>query len=356
MMKWYHAQGYFARNSAKRGSLMAQSNDIGIDLGTSNVVIYMKGHGIVFREPTVVAVDRDTRRIIAFGMEAYRMIGRAPSNIAIIRPLAQGNMIDFDLTNAMLRYDIAHVIGKRFFARPRAIMAVPAGIKDIEKKALISAMFDAGIRRTQLLDKNIAAALGAQLNFLEAYGSMIVDMSAGGSDIAVLYNGAVSVMSSIRVGGDHFDDAIVRYLRKKYNLLIGERTAEQVKIAIGGAMQRDPSVTMDVTGRNLLSGLPKTMSINSDEIYEALIENINDLIEGIQVIIERTPPQLASDIFEGGVTLTGGAAGLYGLAEAIGDVLKIPCRVAPEAKDCVVLGCARVLNEPAEMRFLLNRA
>ena len=333
---------------------MAQSNDIGIDLGTSNVVIYMKGKGVVFREPTCVAVDRDSRQIIAFGTEAYRMIGRTPSNISIIRPLAQGEMIDFDLTNAMLRYDIGNVIGRHFLSRPRAVMSVPLGIKDMEKKALISAMFDAGIRRTQLLDKNIAAALGAQLNFLGSYGCMIVDMSAGGSDLAVLYNGSISVMSSIRIGGDHFDDAIIRYLRKKYNLLIGERTAEQVKIALGGAVQRDPSVTMDVTGRNLLSGLPKTMSINSDEIYEALIECVNDLIEGIQVIVERTPPQLASDIFEGGVTLTGGAAGLYGLSEAISDVLKIPARVAPDARDCVVLGCARVLMEPAEMRHLLN--
>jgi len=336
------------------GGNMAQANDIAIDLGTSNVVIYMKGKGIVFREPAAVALDRNTQNIIAFGSEAHRMTGRVPANIEIIRPLAQGTMADFELTNAMLRYDIASVIGRHFLSRPRAVMAVPAGIKDMEKKALISAMFDAGIRRTQLLDKNVAAALGAQLNFLGPYGCMNVDIGAGSTDMAVLYNGSVSVVSSVRIGGDHLDEAIIRYLRKKYNLLIGERTAEQVKISLGGAVQRDPVIHMDVTGRNLLSGLPKTMDIHSDEIYEALIENVNDLIEGMQLIIERTPPQFASDIFEGGVTLTGGGACLYGISEAVESVLRIPCRVAEDARDCIALGCARVLNEPAQMRSLVS--
>ena len=336
---------------------MAQAaGDLGIDLGTSNVVIYMKGRGVIFREPSVVAVDRETNNIIAFGTEAYRMIGRAPSNVSIIRPLAQGEMIDFDLTNSMLRYFITNITGKRFLARPRAVMAVPSGVKEMEKKALVSAMFDAGLRRTQLLDRTIAAALGAQLNFLGSYGSLVADMSAGGTDLAVLCNSAVTVMSSVPVGGDHFDDSVIRYLRKKHNLLIGERTAEQVKMTLGGAVRRNPKVVMDVTGRNLISGLPKTLAIDSDEIYEALVDNVNELIEGVQVVIERTPPQLASDIFEGGLTLTGGASGLYGLAERISDVLKIPCHVAQDAKDCVVLGCAKVLMNPAGMRHLLDRA
>jgi len=335
---------------------MAQAaGDLGIDLGTSNVVVYMKGRGVIFREPSVVAVDRETNNIIAFGTEAYRMIGRAPSNVSIIRPLAQGEMIDFDLTNSMLRYYITSITGKRFLARPRAVMAVPSGVKEMEKKALVSAMFDAGLRRTQLLDRTIAAALGAQLNFLGSYGSMVADMSAGGTDLAVLCNSAVTVMSSVPVGGDHFDDSVIRYLRKKHNLLIGERTAEQVKMTLGGAVRRNPKVVMDVTGRNLISGLPKTLAIDSDEIYEALVDNVNELIEGVQVVIERTPPQLASDIFEGGLTLTGGASGLYGLAERISDVLKIPCHVAQDAKDCVVLGCAKVLMNPAGMRHLLER-
>ena len=333
---------------------MAQNGDIGIDLGTSNVVIYMRGRGVVFREPSIVAVERESNQIIAFGTEAYRMIGRTPSNINIIRPLAQGEVIDFDLTAAMLRYYISSVIGKKFLSRPRAIMSVPSGVKDMEKKALITALFDAGLRRTQILDRVIAAALGAQLNFLGSYGSMVADMSAGGTDLAVLSNGIVSVLSSVHVGGDHFDDSIIRYRRKKYNMLIGERTAEQVKITLGGAMRRDPKVIMDITGRNLISGLPKTITIDSDEIYEALIDNVNSLIESVQAVIERTPPQLASDILEGGVTLTGGASGLYGLAEAISGVIRIPCRVASEARDCVVLGCAKVLMDPAGMKHLLS--
>ena len=332
---------------------MAQTNDIAIDLGTSNVVIFMKGRGIVFREPSVVAVDRESQNIIAFGMEAYRMIGRTPANVNVVRPLAQGEMLDFDLTSAMLRHFVTSVVGKHLIARPRAVMAVPTGVKDMEKKALISSMFDAGIRRTQLLDKNIAAALGAQLNFMGPYGSLVVDISAGNTDLAVLYNSSVSVISSVHIGGDHFDDAIIRYLRKKYNMLIGERTAEQIKITLGGAVRRDPPVVMDITGRNLISGLPKTMSIESDEIYEAIVDQVNDLIEAVQVVIERTPPQLASDIFDGGATLTGGGALLYGLAEAVGDALNIPCHVSPDARDCVVLGCARVLSDPAGMRHML---
>ena len=333
---------------------MAQNGDIGIDLGTSNVVIYMRGRGVVFREPSIVAVERESNQIIAFGTEAYRMIGRTPSNINIIRPLAQGEVIDFDLTAAMLRYYISNVIGKKFLSRPRAIMSVPSGVKDMEKKALVTALFDAGLRRTQILDRVIAAALGAQLNFLGAYGCMVADMSAGGTDLAVLSNGIVSVMSSVHVGGDHFDDSIIRYLRKKYNMLIGERTAEQVKITLGGAMRRDPKVIMDITGRNLISGLPKTITIDSDEIYEALIDNVNSLIESVQAVIERTPPQLASDILEGGVTLTGGASGLYGLAEAISNVMNMPCQVADDPRDCTVLGCARVLEEGPQLRYLLN--
>ncbi len=332
---------------------MAQTNDIAIDLGTSNVVIYMKGQGIVFREPAVVAVDRETQNIIAFGMEAYRMIGRTPANVNVIRPLAQGEMVDFELTSAMLKFFVSSVIGRRLLARPRAVMSVPTGVRDMEKKALISSMFDTGLRRTQLLDKNIAAALGAQLNFLGPYGSLVVDISAGCTDLSVLYNSSVSVISSVHIGGDHFDDAIIRYLRKKYNMLIGERTAEQIKMTIGGAIRRDPAVVMDITGRNLISGLPKTMSIESDEIYEALLDQVNDLIEAVQVVVEKTPPQLASDIFESGVTLTGGGALLYGLSEVIGGALSIPCQVHPDARDCVVLGCARVLTDPSGMRHLL---
>ena len=333
---------------------MPQGGDIAIDLGTSNVVIYVKGRGVVFREPSVVAIDQDSKSIIAFGTEAHRMIGRTPGNIQVVRPLAQGEMIDFELTSAMLRTFVGDVIGRRVLSRPRAVMAVPSGVKEMEQKALITAMFDAGARRTQLLDKNIAAALGAQANFQGPYGCLLVDISAGGADMAVLYNGTISVQSSVAIGGDTFDDAIIRYLRKKYNLLIGERTAEQVKITLGGALRRTPKVEMDVIGRSLISGLPRTLTIDSDEMCEALQDSVNDLVESIQVMLERTPPQLASDIFGGGITLTGGAANLYGLCEAIQQVLKVPCLLARDARDCVVLGCARVLQEPNALRYLLK--
>ena len=334
---------------------MAQISDIGIDFGTSNVVIYMKGKGIVFREPSVVAIDRESKNIIAMGTEAFRMIGRTPGNIQVIRPLAQGEMVDFDLASTLLRNFVSQVIGHHLLTRPRAILSVPSGVKDIEKKALISSLFDVGIRRTQMLDRCIAAALGAQANFQGNYGCMMVDISAGCTDLAVLYNGSVTLMSSLRVGGDQFDDAVIRYIRKKYHLLIGERTAEQIKITLGGASKRNPHVEMDATGRSLISNLPKTISIESDEIYEALIDSVNDLIEGIQVMIERTPPQLASDILETGVILSGGAAGLYGLSETIEEILKVPCRVAQDARDCVALGCGRVLTEPNTLKPLLRK-
>lgn len=333
---------------------MPQVNDIAIDLGTSQVLIYMKGQGVVLREPAAVAADQETRRILAFGKEAWRMIGRTPANIQVIRPLAQGEMIDFDLTGNMLRYFVVQVTGNHRFSRPRAILSTPTGVKDIEQKALVTTLFDAGVRRTQLMDRHIATALGAQLNFLGEYGCMLGDLSAGETDLSVLYNGTPTVVSSLHVGGDQFDDAVVRFLRKKYNMLIGERTAEQIKITLGSAIRRQEKIAMDITGRNLISGLPRTMTVESDEIYEALIDCVNDLIEGIQMLIEKTPPQLASDIFESGITLTGGAAQLYGLAEAIGSVLKVPCRVADEARDCTVLGCARVLEDPAQFRYLLN--
>ena len=333
---------------------MAQVSDIAIDLGTSNVVIYMKGQGIVLREPAAVSVDQETRRILAFGTEAWRMIGRTPASIQVIRPLAQGEIFDFDLTSSMLRFFVAQVTGNHRLSRPRAILSTPSGVKDIEQKALVTSLFDAGVRRTQVLNRYIATALGAQLNFLGEYGCRIVDISAGGTELAVLYNGTPTVVSGLHIGGDQFDDAIIRFLRRKYNMLIGERTAEQIKITLGSAIRRDQEITMDITGRNLISGLPKTMTIDSDEIYESLIDSVNDLIEGIQVLIEKTPPQLASDIFESGITLTGGASQLYGLSEAISNVMKVPCRVADEARDCTVLGGARILEDPGQYRYLLN--
>ena len=333
---------------------MAQVNDIGIDLGTSNVLIYMKGKGIVLREPAVVAIERESKKVLAVGNDAYRMIGRTPNNVLAVRPLRQGTVADFELTSTMLRYFVGNVVGRRMFSRPRAVISVPSGVNEVEKRSIISIMFDAGMRRTQLLDRPVAAALGVGLPFQEAYGTMIVDMGAGVTDIAVLSMGEVVVSSCVPIGGDYFDDAIIRYLRKKHNLLIGERTAEEIKVNIGCAIPVASEITMDVTGRNLISGMPKTQAVTSADIFEALKDPISELIEAIQAVIERTPPQLASDIFEDGIVFSGGAAALNGLSEAIYGALKIPCGVADDPQTSVVMGCGRALEDLAGMKHLLG--
>ncbi len=333
---------------------MAQVNDIGIDLGTSQVLIFQRGRGIVLREPAVVAVDRDSSKILAVGNEAYRLIGRTPGNVQAVRPLRHGNILDLTLTQHMLHDFTAQVIGRHLFARPRAVMSVPTAVSETEKRQLMNIMFDAGMRKTQLLDRPIAAALGVGLHFSEAYGSMIIDMGAGATDIAVLSMGDIAVANCIPLGGDSFDDAIIRYLRKKHNLLIGERTAEEIKISLGTAIPPSDRIEMEVTGRNLLSGLPKTQNINSQEIFEALKDAVNDMIEAIQSVIERTPPQLASDIFDEGIVLTGGASQLAGLADAIYQILGIACGVADDPQTCVVAGCGKALEDPQGMKDYLG--
>ena len=333
---------------------MARVSDIAIDLGTSRVLIYMKGRGIQLNEPAVVAVDRDTRNIIAIGDEAEKMIGRTPSNILAISPLRTGAIVDFDLVSTMLKAFVSQVVGKHFFARPRAVMAVPSGVNETERRSLISTMFDVGMRRTQLIHRSLAAALGAGLPIDSAYGTLIVDISAGVTDIAVLSYGKVLVNSCIPVGGDAFSDAIIRHLRRKHNLYIGERTAEELKINLGSAIPRTEQTYMDVTGRNLITGLPKTMRIYSDDITEAVDEPLRLLTEAIQGVLEHTPAELASDIFEYGILLTGGGAQMFGLCEAIADALKVPCSCAEDPQNNVVVGCGRVLENPTELKKYLN--
>ena len=333
---------------------MAQVSDLGIDLGTSNVLIYQKGRGIVLRQPAAVATDRVSKKVLAVGTEAYRMIGRTPGNVLALRPLRQGVVSDFELTNTMLRHFMGMVIGKRIFGRPRVVMSVPSGVNEAEKSSLISIMFDAGAKRTQLLDRPIAAAMGVGMDFQKPYGCMVVDMGAGVTDIAVLASGQVIEAASVCYGGDYFDDAIIRYLRKKHNLLIGERTAEEVKITLDTAIAPMTDLTEEITGRDLLSGLPKTMTVASSEIYEALKDAVADLIESIQGVIERTPPQLASDVFEDGIVLTGGAASLAGLPEAIYNELHIPCGVADDPQTSVVLGCGRALDNLNAYKSVLS--
>ena len=333
---------------------MASISDIAVDLGTSQILIYMKGKGIILREPTVVAIDRDTRDILAFGEEARRMIGRTPGNILAIRPLRDGTISDYELVSYMLKSFVLKAIGKHMFARPRAILALPTSVNEMEKRSLISTMFDAGMRRTQLLNRSLAAALGAGLPMDEAYGTMIVDISAGVTDIAVMSFGKVIVSDCAKVGGDRFDDAIIRHLRRKHNLLIGERTAEELKINIGCAIPRNEQLYMEVTGRNLITGLPKTMRITSDDISEAIDEPVQQLIESIHGVLEHTPAELAADIFEYGILLSGGGAELFGLCEAIADALKVPCYCAEDPQNNVVMGCGRALENLHDLGQFLD--
>ena len=323
---------------------MASISDIGIDLGTSQILIYMKGKGIILREPTVVAIDRDSRDILAFGDEAKRMIGRTPGNILAIRPLREGAISDYELVSFMLKGFVLKAIGKHMFARPRAILALPTAINEMEKRSLISTMFDAGMRRTQLLNRSLAAALGAGLPMDEAYGTMIVDISAGVTDIAVLSFGKVIVSDCAKAGGDRFDDAIIRHLRRKHNLLIGERTAEELKINIGSAIPRSEQLYMEVTGRNLITGLPKTMRITSDDITEAIDEPLQQLIESIHGVLEHTPAELAADIFDRGIVMTGGGSLLSGLDALIEEKTGITTMIAEEPLTAVAIGTGKFIE------------
>ncbi len=326
---------------------MAQLNDLGIDLGTSNVLIYQKGKGIVLRHPAVVSIERSTKKVLAVGDDAYRMIGRTPGNILAIRPLKQGTIADFELTNSMLRVFLGSVLEKRVFSGPRVVMSVPSGVTETEKQSLINILLDAGVKRTYLLDRPLAAAIGAGIDVTMRFGRMIVDMGAGITDIAVISEGEIVQATRTFYAGDYFDDAIIRYIRKKYSLLIGEKTAEQVKINIGTAMppeSDDVDLSMTIVGRHQLSGLPRTQEIRASEIYEALKDPVSALIGCIQDVLVRTPPQLAADIFDDGIVLTGGAAGVARLADAVYSVLHIPCGVADDPQTSVVLGCGKAVE------------
>ena len=324
---------------------MLGRTDIGFDLGTATVLAYIKGRGIVLREPAMVAVDVNTRNILAVGDEARRMQGRTPPNVRVIRPLRDGSIVDFDILERMLRYFMHKIVGRRTLIRPYAVVCVPSGVTDMEKRSVVEAALDAGARRTQLMDSAVAGALGAGLEVGEAYGSMLVDIGGGVTDISVVAMERAVVRTATQISGDLFDETIARYLRKKHNLMVGERTAEEVKVTIGSALRRTEQLFMDVTGRNLVTGLPKTVRVNSDEISEALEEPLQGLVEQIQAVLERTPPELAADIFDHGITLIGGGAQLFGLDGALTHQLKIPCRLAEEPQACVCMGAGRSMEE-----------
>ncbi len=335
---------------------MAQIPDIGIDLGTDSVVIYGRGKGLMLKEPAVIAVERETRNVLAVGIDARRMMGRTPSNILAMRPLREGMIADFEMTSAMLRYFVAKVVGKHLFGGPRIVIAMPAGINDVERHSIVTSLFEMGARRTQIMERPVAAAIGAGLDIGGAYGKLICNIGGGITDIAVLSMGKTVVRDSVKVAGDQLDDAIVRYVRRKHNMLLGELTAEDIKVAIGSAMPRDEQLFMEVTGRNLISGMPKVLRINSDEVTEAMEEVLHNLVERIHVVLEHTPAELAADIFETGITLSGGGAMLSGLAEYVESALKMKCVVADAAPECVAHGCALVLENRTEFgKFVSDR-
>lgn len=325
---------------------LAFGQDIGIDLGTASVLVYIKGKGIVLREPSVVAIDKNTKRLLAVGEEARRMLGRTPGNIVAIRPLKDGVISDYDITERMLKHFINKVCGHKVLRlfRPRIMVCVPSGVTEVERRAVIDAAMQAGARKTYLIEEPIAAAIGAGIDISKACGSMVVDVGGGTTNIAVISLGGTVVSSSIKVAGDKFDEAIIRYLRKKHNIMIGERTAEELKINVGTVYPRVQQVSMDIRGRNLISGLPKTINVTSDEIMGALEEPIYSVIEAVHAVLERTPPELAADISDRGIVMTGGGSLIYGLDKLIQEKTGIKVIIADDAVSCVALGTGETLN------------
>jgi len=318
--------------------------DIGIDLGTASVLVYIKGKGVVLKEPSVVAFDRDTNKIKAIGEEARLMLGRTPGNIVAVRPLRQGVISDYTVTEKMLKYFITKALGKTRFRKPRVSVCVPSQVTEVEKKAVEDATYAAGARDVAIIEEPIAAAIGAGIDISRPCGNMIVDIGGGTSDIAVISLGGTVVSTSVKIAGDDFDDAIVRYMRKKHNLLIGERTAEEIKIKIGSAYRRPEPVSMEVRGRNLVTGLPKTITVTSEETEEALREPTSQIVEAVHSVLERTPPELAADIADRGIVLTGGGCLLYGLEELIEEKTGITTMTAEDPMTAVAIGTGKYIE------------
>ena len=328
------------------------SMDIGVDLGTASVLVYIKGRGVVLKEPSVVAYDRDTNEIREIGEEARKMIGRTPGNIVAIRPLRQGVISDYDITEKMLKYFLRKAMGRKTLRKPRISVCIPSGATEVEKKAVEDATYQAGAREVSIIEEPIAAAIGAGIDISKACGNMIVDIGGGTSDIAVISLGGTVVSTSVKVAGDNFDDAIVKYMRKKHNLLIGERTAEEIKITIGCAYPRPEMMTMDVRGRNLVTGLPKTVTVTSDEIMDALKEPSMQIVEAVLNVLERTPPELAADVYDRGIVMTGGGSLLNGLDELIEEKTGINTMIADDPMRVVAIGTGRFIEFIHSNRYL----
>ena len=324
---------------------MAAGTDIGIDLGTASVLVYVKGKGVVLKEPSVVAFDRNTNKIKAIGEEARLMLGRTPGNIVAVRPLRQGVISDYTVTEKMLSYFISRTVGKSLFGRkPRISVCVPSGATEVEKKAVEDATYQAGAREVSIIEEPVAAAIGAGIDIAKPCGNMIVDIGGGTADIAVISLGGTVVSTSIKIAGDDFDEAIVRYMRKKHNLLIGERTAEDIKIKVGSAYPKAEVTTMNVRGRNLVTGLPKTVEVSSEETEEALREATSQIVEAVHSVLEKTPPELASDIADRGIVLTGGGSLLSGLEDLIEAKTGINTMTAEDSMTCVAIGTGKFIE------------
>ncbi len=321
------------------------SNDIGIDLGTATTLVYVKGEGVVLCEPSVVAVERGTSHVLAVGEEAKRMLGRTPGNIVAIRPMRDGVITDFEITEAMLRHFIKRVRHRRFQVRPRIVIAIPSGITEVEKRAVKESAERAGAREVYLVEEPIAAAIGVGLPIEEPLGNMIIDIGGGTTEVAVISLAGIVFSKSIRIGGDEMNEAIIEYLKKTYNLMIGERTAEEIKIKIGSAYPLEEEMTAEVRGRDLIAGLPKSVSITSEEIREALQEPLRAILETTKISLERTPPELASDLIEHGIVMAGGGSLLRGLDKLISEETALPVHIADDPLTAVANGTGKVLNE-----------
>lgn len=321
------------------------SHDMGIDLGTANTLVHIKGKGIVLREPSVVAIKSDTGDVLAVGDEAKRMIGRTPGSIVAIRPMKDGVIADFDVTQAMLKYFIRKAMNTKSFVRPRVVVGVPSGVTEVEKRAVIDAAQQAGAREAYLIEEPMAAAIGAGLPVEEATGSMVVDIGGGTTEIAVISLGGIVTSCSIRIGGDEMDSSIIQYIKREYNLLIGERTAEEIKINIGTAIvNTNQDKTMDIRGRDLVSGLPKTIRIKSSEICEALREPVHKIVDAVKGTLEKTPPELAADVMDHGIMMTGGGSLLNSLDKLLSHETGMPVLVSEDALSCVGEGTGRSLE------------
>ena len=326
------------------------SNDIGIDLGTATTLVFVKGEGVVLCEPSVVAIEKDTNRVVAVGEEAKKMLGRTPGNIIAIRPMKDGVISDFEITEAMLKYFIRKVHGRRKLLSPAMVIAVPSGITAVERRAVRDSGERAGARSVELIEEPKAAAIGVGLPVEEAAGNMIIDIGGGTTELAVISLGGLVYAKSIRIAGDEMDEAIVEYLRKTYNLMIGERTSEEIKIRIGSAYPLEEELNMDVRGRDLISGLPKTISVTSVEIREALHDPIQAIVDASKTTLEQTPPELAADLIDRGIVMAGGGALLRGLDKRIAEETGLPVHIANDPLTAVVLGTGQMLNMPVRLR------